>query len=355
MKIIFKSLKDGKVKLMPESLDDLWYLKGIISKGDFLSGNSARRIKDEGRTRADKGIRKKIFLEIEVDSVHFHPFITRLRVNGKIVKGPQDLISMGSYHTLDVKPRNKFTITKDKWFEWELNRINEAEKASKTPLILVVAVEEGDAEFGIIRRYGVSYPLRFTSHIPGKRLEQEYDAVIGSFNMELAEKLNEIVRREAVKVVIICGPGFTKDNFLAFLQKKNPQLANLCILESAGSGGKTGIQEIIKNGSIERIVKENRVSWETRLIEKIFKEISKNTGLAVYGFEEVKRAIEFGAIDKLLISEVKLRGNSLIEELMDSAKKKGGEIVVVSAEHESGERLIAISGIAGLCRFPLPE
>jgi protein pelota len=353
MKILRKSLKDGKIKLMPESLDDLWYLKGVISEGDLLSGKGVRRIRDEERVRADKGVRIRVFLEIRVENVEFHPYITRLRVTGKIVHGPEDLISLGSYHTLEVKPGEVFTITKERWHGWELDRLKEAEKASRTPLILIVAVEEGEAEFGVIRRYGIDYPLRVTSSIPGKGLEKDYDSTMGRFYADLACKLEEVVKREGVETVVICGPGFTKENFLSYLRDKDPETASICHLEGAGAGGRSGIQEIVKKGVVERIVKENRVSLETRLVEEVFKAIGKSTGTAAYGYKEVGNAVDLGAVDKLLISEAKLRGNQGVEELMARTKKKRGEVIVVSTEHEAGERLLALGGIAALLRFSI--
>lgn len=354
MKILGRNLKEGRIKLMPESLDDLWYLKGLISKGDLLSGRGVRRIRDEERLRPDKGVRVKVSLEIRVESVEFHQYITRLRVTGKIVHGPEDLISLGSYHTLEVEPGVDVRITKEKWRGWELERLKEAEKTSKAPLILIVAVEEGEAEFGVIRRYGIDYPLRVASSIPGKRLEKDYDAVIGRFYADLGFKLGEVVKREGVETVVICGPGFTKENFLAYLRDKFPDLASKCHLEGAGAGGRSGIQEVIKKGVVEKIVKENRVSQETMLVEEVFKAIGKDTGLAAYGPGEVEKAADLGAIDKLLVSEAKLRGNHGIERLMEKAKAKKGIVLIVSTEHEAGERLQALGGLAALLRFAMP-
>jgi len=353
MRILRKALKDGKIKLMPESLDDLWYLKGVISKGDLLSGKGVRRVRDEERLRADKGVRKRVFLEIRVENIEFHPSITRLRVTGKIIHGPEDLISMGSYHTLEMTPGEAFTITKEKWHDWELDRLKEAEKASKTPLIMIVAVEEGEAEFGVIRRYGINYPLRVTSSIPGKGSEKDYDSTMGRFYADLAGKLEEIVKRDGIEAAIICGPGFTKENFLSYLREKAPEIASQCYLEGAGAGGKSGIQEVIKRGVVDRIVKENRVSMETRLVEEVFKAVGRNTGMATYGYKEVDKTIDLGAVDKLLISEAMLRENHVVEELMAKTKKKKGEVIIVSTEHEAGERLLALGGIAALLRFSI--
>ena len=36
MKVIFRDLKHGEIKLMPENLDDIWHLYNIVDKGDLV-------------------------------------------------------------------------------------------------------------------------------------------------------------------------------------------------------------------------------------------------------------------------------------------------------------------------------
>jgi protein pelota len=38
---------------------------------------------------------------------------------------------------------------------------------------------------------------------------------------------------------------------------------------------------------------------------------------------------------------------------MREVEAKGGKVVVVSAEHEAGEKLLALGGIAALLRYPV--
>jgi stalled ribosome rescue protein Dom34 len=42
-----------------------------------------------------------------------------------------------------------------------------------------------------------------------------------------------------------------------------------------------------------------------------------------------------------------------LEKLMQEVEQRRGSITVVSTEHEAGEKLIALSGIAALLRFPI--
>ncbi|MBI5253513.1 MAG: mRNA surveillance protein pelota, partial [Euryarchaeota archaeon] len=348
MKLIHRNLKEGKIKLKPETLDDLWYLKNIIIPGDLISGRSYRRIRDEEKLRADKGVRVPISVDIRAENVEFHPYIMRLRITGKIERGPEDIISLGSYQTIEVQPNDVIAVTKAEWKGWEIERLKEAEQAAKTPLVLIVSVEEGEAEFALVRRYGLDFPVRVTTQVPGKRVEKDYENSLKEFYSEVAGKISETLKKEEIKAVIINGPGFTKENLLAFLKEKHPKIAEICHLESTGAGGRPGVQEVLKRGAVDRIVENSRVSLETNLVEKLFEEIGKNTMLATYGLEEVKKALEYGAVEKLLISDAFLRRSEASNELIEKTKKTKGEAIIISTEHEAGERLQGIGGIAAL-------
>ncbi len=353
MKVLHRDLNEGKIKLRPESLDDLWYLKGIVSEGDLISGRSYRRIKDKEKKRADKGVRVPISIDLRARSVDFARYIMRLRVTGKIERGPEDMVSKGSFHTIEIKPGDQITITKGGWKSWELDKIKEAEKASKTPLVFVVCVEDGEAELAIIRRYGVDFIARISVNISGKREKKAHEKTMGEFLEEASKKIEEVSRTEDMHVILICGPGFVKEHLLAFIKEKYPALSKQCYIEATGSGGKAGIQEILKKGIVGRIVSDSRVSYETELVEKLLEEMSKKGGLASYGIQEVKNAIGYGAVEKLLISDEFLRKYGNADALIGAVKGKKGEIAIISMEHEAGERLQKIGGVAAILRFPL--
>jgi protein pelota len=42
-----------------------------------------------------------------------------------------------------------------------------------------------------------------------------------------------------------------------------------------------------------------------------------------------------------------------LEQIMKSVEEKGGKIVVVSVEHEAGEKLQNLGGTAALLRYPV--
>ena len=104
-------LDEGFVKFTPESFDDLYVLYCVISPGSFLSGVTSRRVqkdKEEGE-RADSGERVLITITVNVEKLDFHGFDDSLRVSGPITEGPEHIISLGSYHTIDVKLNTNYT------------------------------------------------------------------------------------------------------------------------------------------------------------------------------------------------------------------------------------------------------
>ena len=56
MKVVFKDLKHGEIKLIPENLDDIWHLYNIINDGDLVRGLTFRTEegKDDKNPRCSK-------------------------------------------------------------------------------------------------------------------------------------------------------------------------------------------------------------------------------------------------------------------------------------------------------------
>ena len=100
MKVIFKDLKHGEIKLMPENLDDIWHLYNIVDAGDLVRAVTFRTDEQkDDKIRSKKAEKKRMKVGIRVSEVKFHEFSDRLRIQGKIIEGPQDL---GSFHTFNI-------------------------------------------------------------------------------------------------------------------------------------------------------------------------------------------------------------------------------------------------------------
>ncbi len=348
MKIIKEIPEKNIIKVMPENLDDLWHLSNIISPNNVVSAMTERRIEDKGdKIRADRGVKRKVYLGIKTEKINFDENTNRLRVSGKIIHGPDD-VPIGAYHTIDIEPFTEVSIQKN-WKRMDLQRLKEAEQSGKKPKIIVVIMDDTEANVYLIRDYGAKEIAHIKSSVSKKldykRQEQER---ISFFN----EIINVISQYEDGKI-LVAGPGFAKNNFQNYVSEKYRNLFQRMVFDSTNHTGSLGLSEVLKSGIINRIYGEDRLSKETQLINKLLEEISKR-GLAVYGLEEVKKAINYSAIDTLLITDEFMRKNrKLVENLINSVDGSGGKSIIVSTEHEGGKILKGLGGVGAILRFPI--
>lgn len=352
MRIVHQDTKRGIIELIPETLDDLWHLSHIIEPGDLISSRTTRRIQDSTgeRLRSDRGIKKTFFMGIMVENISFHKYTGKLRATGIIEHGPEDLVPLGSHHTLDLKLNNSIKITKEKWSRWAIKRLKNAVDSSKKPSAIIVAIEDDVADLGIIKQYGIDYYGPIIGGISGKRIiQKDRGKSISNFYDEVARTLNGF---EDIQGIVIAGPGFTKGDFYDFLSQKYPDIARISSVESTGTGGRVGIQEVLKKGTIEKMATEGRIAQEMRLMSKFLEEIGKSSNMVVYGKREVEEAAYAGAAENLLVLD-KLVRQEEIEKIMDSVDNMGGKIMVISSEHDGGKQLKALGGIAALLRYSI--
>ncbi|MFX0106976.1 MAG: mRNA surveillance protein Pelota, partial [Candidatus Hodarchaeota archaeon] len=116
--------------------------------------------------------------------------------------------------------------------------------------------------------------------------------------------------------------------------------------------------EILFRGVISKAVEGLKVETETRLVEKLIEHIAKGDGLGAYGDDEVERAVQFGAVGVLLVTDRRLREASddrrrWIDDLIRNTEKTRGEFHIVSTDHPAGDQLQSIGGIGAILRFSI--
>jgi protein pelota len=347
MKVIFKDLKHGEIKLVPENLDDIWHLYNIIDEKDLVRAVTFRTDEQkDDKIRSKKTEKKRMLLGIRVSEIKFHEFSDRLRIHGKIEEGPQDL---GAFHTLNITAENMDTlsIVKDNWKDYQLQRIDEAVKLRNQPIITFVCLDEDDATIAVLRQSGIQWIADINSKRSGKMFESK-DTQPDYFG-EIISVLKTNKTKESTLVIL--GPGFTREHFSKYGREKEPLLFDKIIVHGTGYSGMNGINEAVNTGIVEQITKENRVVFETSLVEKLFEEIKKDN-LATYGIKEVKNALLQGAVERLLISDTLIR-TQIGEGLLKIAKENSSEFTIINSMHEAGKKIEGIGGVGALLRYKI--
>jgi protein pelota len=346
VKVIFKDPKSGEIKLVPENLDDIWHLYNIIEEGDLVRAVTFRTSEDEkaDKLRAKKAEKKKMKLGIRVEKVTFHEFSNRLRVQGIIEEGPQDL---GSYHTfnVDAEEMQPLSILKEHWRAYQLQRIDEAVLQRTQPMLVFVSLDDDAATVAMLFQSGVQLVAEIDAHRSGKMYESK--ETTPEYYGEILSVIKTVKKPDSPLVII--GPGFTREHLMKAGKEKEPALFENCLTHATANSGMNGVHEALKVGIVEQITKENRVSKETQAIEKIFEEIKKD-GRVTYGLNEVDDALSRGAAETLLISDLLVRSKNG-EHLLELARKTQCSFMIINTMHEAGKKFEGIGGVAALLRF----
>jgi len=352
MNIISAHPRQGKITVRVDSLDDLWYLSQIVAEGDGLKAKSVRRIKEkDDKLRSGGGERKTVTLTITVDKKEFRSDANTLRFSGTIAEGPEDVVSLGSHHTINVELDSVLTIIKQRWSKFDVERIKEAEKETLKPKFLVVVVDEGEACLGLVRASKIEY-FDLSRNVGGKYVTQDRDSRRKDFYAELRDFIFNVADREAVENVVLAGAGFEKENFMRYLSDAPSKRDLKFVVENTGSSGRRGVVEVLKRASLSTMLGELNAARDIRFIEEVLEQIGRGNGRAAYGVKEIQKAASYGAIEKLLVSDrLFLAERATLEPLMLDVKAKAGLVHIINHESEAGAQLESLGGIAAVLRF----
>ena len=357
LKILKLDLKKGFAKVVPETFDDLWHLYNVIYKDDEVHAYTTREVKpNEKYARPGRGERVSVFLGVKVEKIAWDKILGRLRVHGTICEAPE-IVPAGAHHTLNIALNTPVTIVKREWSKHQIERLKRASKTSEKPIIIVSIDDEGYA-LATTAQYGVEVKVEESTKLPGKRESEKRSAAVKEYFRKTLNSLRQIWTMTRHPIVII-GVGFVKNDFAKFLENEAADVAESVVdVKSVNNGGVAGIHEALRSGVLLKAAKQLRIVEETETIEEVLKRLGKGEPTVTYGLEEVEKAAELGSVERLILADTMLREATNdkrlhLEDLMKKVEKKGGNIIVVSTEHEAGAKLTALGGIAALLRFAL--
>ena len=251
---------------------------------------------------------------------------------------------------MEVKLNTPITIKKQQWPKWAIKRLNQAIDASKKLSAIIIVLEDDTATIGLMRQFGIEYYGPIKGHVSGKRIiDKNRQKNIVQFYDKVIESIQKF---DSIQNIVIAGPGFVKNDFYDYIKDKYKDLAKMSVIESTGSGGRNGICEVLKKGTVEKLTSENRVAQEMGAINRLLTEIGKNSSKIAYGIKQTKNAINLGAVSELLILDTKVASENM-GELMDMVENMKGEVMVVSSEHEGGKQLESLGGMAAILRYEI--
>ena len=178
-------------------------------------------------------------------------------------------------------------------------------------LIGFLAIDAKDAGWGILHNDKIQVLKETSSGVAGKHRQggQSAKRFQKLREMELGYYFNRVaqITREyfidiyPIKGLIISGPGPTKEEFVNenYLEYRLQDMIITTI--DASYAGSEGIREAFEKSS--EILSKFRLVEEKQIVEKLFKQINSNSGLGVYGLNEIINYLKNNVVDTIIITD----------------------------------------------------
>ena len=178
-------------------------------------------------------------------------------------------------------------------------------------MIGFLAVDAKDAGWGLLHGDKIEVLKETSSGVAGKHRQggQSAKRFQKLREMELTYYFNRLatITKEyfidiyPIKGLVISGPGPTKEEFINnnYLEYR---LQNMIIATiDASYSGSEGIREAFAKSS--DILSNFRMVEEKQIVEKLFNEINNNTGLGIYGLDDIINHLKNNIVDKIIITD----------------------------------------------------
>lgn len=310
-----------------------------------------------------------------------------------------------TYVIVPPEPINIYLYRCDSRFHTE--HLQELLREKETYGILLI--DASAATFATLQGRRLEIIRQVTSGVPGKtraggqsarRFERLREMRLQEYFRRVGEHANEaFLQIENLKGLIIAGPGptkydFEKGDYLNYMLKEKI----IDVIDTAYVN-EQGVKEVVDKAP--EIMRKVRYIEEKQVMQQFLYEIGHDTGMATYGEEDVRKALEAGAVRTLLLSEgldilrVTVKCNScgyeeqqtmksamltsfeqelsgkpcpkcqapalgvtetqeLIENFAQLAEYSNADVEIISVETEEGQMLKkSFGGIAAILRFKL--
>jgi len=269
----------------------------------------------------------------------------------------------------------------------------------------LIVLDRREATIGLLRGKHIEAMAHLTSSVPGKqrkggqsshRFQQLRLIAINEFYTRIGEAANDVflaVDQKDFEGIFIGGPSPTKEEFESGgylhheLQKKARGLFDVAYTDESG------LYELFDK--LGEALQDVEVVQEKKYMERFLKELVSDSGLASYGEEQVRKNLQMGAVETLLLSDELRRarltikctncdyeekktitkkpgdeeyqpgncpkcGSSLklaesvdiVEELSTLADQMSTNVVFISSDFEEGNQLLtAFGGIGAILRY----
>jgi len=220
----------------------------------------------------------------------------------------------------------------------------------------LVVVGRKRASIGYIKGKQIEIIENFTSGIPSKhsaggqsqrRFERSIQENETRFYRRLIKHMNqEFLRLKNLKAIFVGGAGNSKKKFAKEREidyRLKPLIQDT--IDLPYDGGFEGIRALVHQLS-NRLIDIQSIK-EQQIVQEFLAELSSDRGLAIYGYDEIRKALFANRVNKLIISE----GFKNTDDFLSIAHKNVVHVEIIAKETEDGEIIKSFRGIVAIARY----
>lgn len=221
----------------------------------------------------------------------------------------------------------------------------------------LLVMDRKEATIGMLEGKRIEVLQKMTSGVPSKiraggqssqRFHRITEGLTKEFYKRIAEEMKKIFfEMPKLKGIIIGGPIPTKDEFIDGEYLVTRLREKLIGRIDIGGSDESGLKELVEKS--RDILADQEIIHEKKILEKFFETLGEKPGLAFYKIEDVKKALEYGAVEMLILS--KNYDKQLSHELISLAKQIDSKVEIVSTDTTEGEQFFNLSGVGAILRF----
>jgi peptide chain release factor subunit 1 len=233
------------------------------------------------------------------------------------------------------------------------------EMLEATEVYALVVLDRKEAAFGLLEGKQIKILRKITSGVPGKvraggqsaaRFSRITEGLARDFFRKIADTMKELYfDLPRLKGIMIGGPMPSKEDFMKEGQLVTALKEKVIAMKDLGYADEHGIELLVE--ASKDVIAEQEITKEKKLMENFFNLIGKGKK-AVYGKENVLNALNYGAVEVLLLSkELKKEDTS---ELRKKAESISSKVEIITIETEEGEQFFNMTkGYGAVLRFEL--
>jgi len=185
-------------------------------------------------------------------------------------------------------------------------------------------------------------------HNSAPRFARLREGAIHDFYKRVAEAANEeFFPKKDMKGILVGGPGPTKYDFVDGNYLHTELKQKVMGIKDLTYTGESGLHDLVDKS--RDLLLQEHITHEKEVMEKFLETLGKDTEKAAYGKAQVDKALEYGAVHILLLSD------SLSDEEIESYEEKAlaidAVVEVISTETREGVQLRDLGKIGALLRF----